>query len=139
MKENVESIASRARNEALNLKCPHCETVYAEFDGCMALKCSTCSENFCGYCHFKAKDSMGAHDHVRGCLMNETRNGSYYATEEEIIQAQRRYRTREIKKFLQQFKKEVQNATIIELTNDLDDLGIDPASLFEFGGELHQR
>ena len=35
-----------------------------------------------------------------------------------------------------QFKKQEQNATIIELDQDLKDSGIDPASLIEFRNEL---
>jgi len=136
MKHKAQSNAAKARNEALNLKCPHCATVYVDFEGCMALKCSTCSGDFCGYCHTKTKSSSGAHEHVRSCIMNETRTGTYYATKEEIKVAQRKYRTREIKRFLLQFKKEEQNATIIELQADLKDLDIDPASLFELGNEL---
>ena len=137
MKLKAESNAAKARNEALNLKCPHCATVYLDFEGCMALKCSTCNEIICGYFHTKLKTSAGAHEHVRECLMNETQNGSYYAQKEEIKLAQRRYRTREIKRFLRKFKKEEQNAIIIELKSDLQDLDINPASLFEFGNELH--
>lgn len=132
-KEHAKINAAEARNDALNLKCPHCCTVYAEFDGCMALCCATCKGNFCGYCHKATESSSGAHSHVRECLMNETSNGSYYATPEEIRNAQRRYRTRQIKKFLRKFKKNEQNAIIIELKDDLSDLGIDPAALFELG------
>ena len=135
-KEKAKINAAKARNIALNLTCPHCDTVYFDFEGCMALKCSTCGKHFCGYCHTGFETSQGTHNHVRACLMNETRNGSYYANENEVKVAQRRYRTRELKKFLQKFKKEEQNATIIELQNDLKDLDIDPASLFEFGNDL---
>ncbi len=135
-KEKAKLNAARARNVALNLKCPHCDTVYFDFEGCMALKCSTCMKCFCGYCHIGFESSQGTHQHVRACLMNETRNGSYYANANEVKVAQRRYRTRELKKFLQKFKKEEQNATIIELQDDLKDLDIDPASLFEFGSDL---
>ena len=132
-KERAKLNAAKARNEALNLKCPHCQTVYAEFTGCMALCCATCKGSFCGYCHKPTASSRGAHEHVRECLMNETRNGSYYATEEEIINAQRRYRTRQIKQFLRSYKKNEQNAIIIELNDDLRDLEIDSEALFEFG------
>jgi predicted TIM-barrel fold metal-dependent hydrolase len=69
--------------------------------------------------------------------MNETNNGSYYATDEEVKRAQCRYKTREIKKFLQkQGKKELQNAIVIELAKDLHDVGIQPDALFELGN-LH--
>lgn len=134
MKEKAKMNAAKIRNEVLNLKCPHCSTAYIDFTGCMALQCETCKGNFCGYCHTKTESSSGAHNHVRTCIMNETRTGSYYATEEEIKAAQRRYRTRELKKFITTLgKKEEQNATIIELQDDLNELGIEPAALFELG------
>ncbi len=65
--------------------------------------------------------------------MNETNNGSYYATPEQVKIAQRKHRTRELKKFLQSLKKDVQNATVIELEEDLAFHGIEKAALFEFG------
>lgn len=72
----------------------------AEFDGCMALKCSSCKENFCGYCHKACADSGGTHNHVRECDANLTSNGSYYATATQIKEAQRRYRVKMLKRFL---------------------------------------
>ena len=69
-------------------------------------------------------------------MMNETERGTYYATPEQLKRAQRRYRIRVLKKFLRQFKQDVQNATVIELTRDLKDLGIDPAALFQVGANV---
>jgi hypothetical protein len=99
----------------------------------MALACATCKKSFCAYCHQKCETSQGAHQHVRQCLLNESLTGSYYADEKEIQSAQRRYRTRELKRFLQKFKKNLQNAIVIELATDLNDIGIKPEALFEFG------
>ena len=65
--------------------------------------------------------------------MNDTPDASYYATPEQIQDAQRRYRTREIKKFIRQHKKEVQNAIVIELKQDLEDLDIKQEALLELG------
>jgi hypothetical protein len=132
--------AQEARDTIMNLSCPHrgCGAYYAEFTGCMALQCASCRKHFCGYCHTGFQNSKATHHHVRECLMNETNNGSYYATAEEIKTAQRRYRTREIKKFLRSFKKQLQNAIVIELTHDLNDLGIQPEALFEVG-DLHRN
>jgi hypothetical protein len=125
--------ATDVRDTVINLRCPHCQKVYFDFAGCMAIQCNTCSGNFCAYCHQKAADSRGAHQHVRECLMNETADGSYYATPDQIRDAQRRYRTREIKKFLRNFKKDLQNAIVIELKSDLADLGIKQEALFQLG------
>ncbi|CAM9121551.1 unnamed protein product [Heterosigma akashiwo] len=125
--------AQTLRNTVMNLSCPHCTIAYADFEGCMALKCTSCGGNFCGYCHKATATSEGAHAHVRRCLMNETPNSTFYANPEQIANAQRRYRTVELKKTLQKFKKDLQNAIIIELAQDLHDVNIKPEALFEFG------
>ncbi len=133
VKHRAKQLAKQAQDDIMNLKCPHCRAPYAEFSGCMAIQCGTCKKHFCGYCHHGTESGAGAHDHVRHCLANETNNGSYYATSEQIKIAQRKYRTRELKKFLQPMKKDVQNATVFELEADLKFHGIEKAALFEFG------
>jgi protein-arginine kinase activator protein McsA len=133
LKYDACEMAKVARNDVLNLACPHCKAAYSEFDGCMALACASCKKTFCGYCHKGFENSRGTHEHVRECLMNETANGSYYASTRQLVVAQRKYRTQKLKKFLRANKKDLQNATIIELKKDLDDLGIDPAALFNLG------
>lgn len=135
VKLQAEGFAREARNQALNLHCPHCKQVYSEFDGCMALQCAHCKGDFCGYCHKATGSSKGAHDHVRECDANLTSNGSYYATAEQIREAQRRFRVKQLKRFFEEkkMKQRIRNATIIELAKDLDDLKVDPAALFNFG------
>ena len=130
---DAKKFAKEARDTILNLRCPHCKAVYVDFSGCMAIQCERCKGNFCAYCHQKTTTSRGAHEHVRQCLMNETDDGSYYATPEQIHDAQRRYRTREIKRFLRKHKKDLQNAIVIELQKDLEDLDIKQEALFELG------
>ena len=65
--------------------------------------------------------------------MNETDNGSYYAKPDSIREAQKRYRTRKLKTFLRKHKKNIQNAIIIELKDDLTSLDIKQEALFELG------
>ena len=129
----ARGLALQARNTVLNLRCPHCQAVYFDFSGCMAIDCGFCQKSFCGYCHQATQTSRGAHEHVRNCLLNETATGSYYATAEQIEDAQKRYRTREMKKFLRTHKKDLQNAIVIELEKDLKDLDIRKEALFELG------
>jgi hypothetical protein len=139
LKMEAKNEALKIRNTILNLCCPHCKIAYADFTGCMALQCATCEKSFCGYCHEPTQTSRGAHEHVRSCLLNETSNGSFYATPDEVAKAQRRYRTRKLKIEIRRHKKDLQNAIIIELKTDLKDLQIRVEALFEFGnlhGEL---
>lgn len=133
LKVEAERLAAKARNKALNLACPECGTVYFDFEGCMALRCASCSANFCAYCHKLCTDARGTHQHVRECDDNRTRNGSYYANAQQIEAAQRRLRIKQLKKFLRGFKKEKQNAIVFELARDLASHGIDRAALLSVG------
>ncbi|KAL3900313.1 MAG: hypothetical protein SGARI_006268 [Bacillariaceae sp.] len=125
LKLKAQTEAREIRNTIMNLSCPHCGIAYASFDGCTG--------HFCGYCHKGFQSGRGAHLHVRECLMNETANGSYHANPEQIERAQRRYKTIRLKKHLQSLKKALQNAIVVELTQDLQDVGIQPEALFAVG------
>lgn len=96
----AKRLAGEAWNTVLNLRCPHCKTAYFDFTGCMALQCKRCEGHFYAYCHQEFPTARGAHEHVRQCLLNETDDGNYYARPDQIRDAQKRYRTTEIKKFL---------------------------------------
>ena len=98
LKFKAQKAALVIRNTILNLACPHCHTAYFEFTGCMALQCESCKGDFCGYCHQGFTTASGTHEHVRNCVLNETANSSYYANEAEVKMAQRRYRTRKLRK-----------------------------------------
>lgn len=135
LKATASAAATEARNSVLNLMCPKCKAVYAEFDGCMALQCTSCRAHFCAYCHKACANSSGAHQHVRECDMNLTAVGSFYADKNAIKDAQRRYRVKALKKFLRSgaFKtSELQNAIVLELSRDLSQLGIDVGALLQF-------
>ena len=134
LKEQGRNGAEKARSKILNLACPHCDTVYFDFEGCMALQCSSCRKHFCGYCHKKTENSRSCHDHVRECDMNQTTNRSYYANTNQVKEAQSRYRMKQLRRFLRDgYKKDVQNAIVLALSDDLLALGIDPKALFEVG------
>ncbi|CAE7839664.1 hypothetical protein AK812_SmicGene31100 [Symbiodinium microadriaticum] len=137
IRRQAATFASKARDEALILTCPYkeCQMPYADFEGCMALQCKRCERYFCGFCHKPTANSDGAHQHVRHCDANLTENRSFFANERIIREAQRRYRIKRLEQFFQsnKFNQRLRNAVVIELSKDLDDLGIDPAALFDFG------
>jgi hypothetical protein len=51
---SVEALVQHAihqiRENILNLKCPHCGAAFAEIEGCLAITCSSCRKEFCGWC-----------------------------------------------------------------------------------------
>lgn len=136
LKVETQEEALRAKSNILNLHCPHCKSNLTEFTGCMALQCQTCHRHSCGYCHGPSPSSRDSLDHVRQCILNDTSNGSYYTTGEEITRVHRRYKTRELKQFLLHFERDLQNAIVVELSPDLNKAGIQPDGLFELGN-LH--
>ena len=127
--QQAGSLASEARNRVLNLSCPHCDMAYYDFDACMAIQCAGCKKSFCGYCHEGLVPSDGTHEHVRNCRMNRHNKGSYYANPDEIVDAQKFYRTRQLKKFLRRHNKDLQDRIMNELLDDLFDLNIDEADV----------
>jgi hypothetical protein len=64
---NAALLAYRIKNDVLSLKCPRCEAVFLDFEGCFALTCSRldCRAGFCAWC---LKDcGRDAHSHVPLC------------------------------------------------------------------------
>lgn len=57
----------------LNLRCPRCRLVFADFEGCFALSCR-CGARFCAWCLVDC--GLDAHSHVARCPENRT--GSVY-------------------------------------------------------------
>jgi len=58
--------------------CPACQQVVGLPEdivgNCMALACSHCSMNFCGFCYQFANSWQGTHIHVRACELNPRHN-----------------------------------------------------------------
>lgn len=61
--------------DRLNMQCPHCDAVFYDFDGCLALRCS-CDRYFCALCLAKCDTNEDMHAHVRSCTHNPT--GEYF-------------------------------------------------------------
>jgi len=129
LKREAKECAREAREEVLNLCCPHCKAVYGEFTECLALKCSTCKKYFCGWCHKGFEDSRATHQHVKDCPLSQSER-NYFASPKEISRGQALFRRNSLKRFLGKKKKELRNAIVIELAADLHQLGLDPNGFF---------
>ena len=51
-------------NDCFNLRCPDCEDVLFQIEGCNAGSCERCKNSFCYLCLELQKDSMRAHEHA---------------------------------------------------------------------------
>eukprot|EP00468_Gymnochlora_sp_CCMP2014_P006482 CAMPEP_0167753752 /NCGR_PEP_ID=MMETSP0110_2-20121227/7889_1 /TAXON_ID=629695 /ORGANISM="Gymnochlora sp., Strain CCMP2014" /LENGTH=190 /DNA_ID=CAMNT_0007639555 /DNA_START=1164 /DNA_END=1733 /DNA_ORIENTATION=- len=130
----AEMNAKKIRNEIINLACPSCKMAYIDHEGCMAIRCNHCTRYFCGWCHKGFDGSTACHNHVRACPYNLTPDGNFYCSDDSMLkEGRQRYRTRTLKKYLMQLKKNVRNATVIEIKRELSDLNISPEALYEFG------
>lgn len=83
----------REWEEALNLRCPHCASVFSDFDGCASLQCS-CGGHFCALCLEPFSSARESHEHVLVCPSNPD-PGSYFVTASsyERVRASLRRRT----------------------------------------------
>ena len=125
----VEKEVQQVREDLLNVQCPQCRTVFADFDGCFSLKCSTCpSCHFCGYCLKAFDNSSNSHQHVRICEHN-TNPGKYFNRAPGAFEeAKNKLRLRRLKKYFARtdtnLSLELQLAVLIELSRDLKELKI---------------
>jgi len=82
--------------ESLHLRCPSCDAVFFDFDGCLSLNCKSCNAIFCGAClayvapgdegEGEGEGAANAHAHASKCRMNPARPVFYlHATVWEAI------------------------------------------------------
>lgn len=129
--QNARLKATEIREKALNLRCPHCKSVYTDFDGCAVLQCEACRGLFCAFCHdaYASWESDEAHAHVLGCVYNEDRKKrGYYAPADAIPRIQKELRIRSMKTMLHAMEPKMRRAVVIELWVELKDLQIDPVA-----------
>lgn len=67
--------------DRLNLECPHCQAVFYDFDGCLALRCS-CGGYFCALCLAPHTSNEAVHAHVLNCTLNPV-PGEYFVSTNE--------------------------------------------------------
>jgi hypothetical protein len=63
----VLSARKHIEEEILQMKCPRCRIAFYDFEGCLAISCSTCPCKFCGWCFEDCGDN-DAHPHVQTCI-----------------------------------------------------------------------
>ena len=119
----VNHIRLKIVDEILTLRCPRCRQAFLDFDGCFALRCSVCPCAFCGWC---LKDcGTDAHPHVRMCDGRPPGHAeSYFGTQAEFVNAQKKNRERQVRNFLSTLKREDAANALQSCKADLDDLGI---------------
>ncbi|KAJ0392291.1 hypothetical protein P43SY_012001 [Pythium insidiosum] len=123
------------REQILNLTCPHCSSVFLDFNGCTSVQCGNplCSRYFCANCLIFVSSSSGdTHEHVARCPSNPNpasyggRKG-YFVSDELLAATHGSIRTRKLAEY---FEREILNAetrfcVYRRLKSDLVDLGID--------------
>jgi hypothetical protein len=108
----------------LNVKCPRCGQVFADFAGCFALLCTRCRCSFCAWCLKDCNDN--AHAHVSSCASNQTPDKAVYGD----ISVWREAENRKIKKAVEDRlnfvkSREIRQAVLKSITAELKDLGVE--------------
>ncbi|GBG34942.1 Protein kinase, putative, partial [Hondaea fermentalgiana] len=90
------------QNEVLAMSCPRCSTVFADFDGCCALKCAACPCYFCAWClQDTGDDSDACHQHVATCTSKPAGEEDPFFSDFAVVkQAWVRLRVQRLRKYL---------------------------------------
>ena len=134
MKAATERHRQKIIEDILTLRCPHCNLVIIDFNGCFAVQHSEgeqgrykqgCGLYFCGWCLEKCRTNDDCHNHVKACQHN-LHPGSYYGTIDEFNRVHAQRRRALVLTYLQNIVVDVQEREEIKraLRRDLNDLGI---------------
>ena len=120
--ETLIEIQKRKCLEMLNVRCPHCEKVFVDFDACCAVKCS-CNVHFCAWClDFNSFNQDETHEHVKHCS-ESLKQGHYYGTKEQITSVWNKIKAKKIVKQLNKLDDE--KLTVYDgIKNELNGLNI---------------
>jgi uncharacterized Zn finger protein (UPF0148 family) len=120
-RDNEDQVAMHSRKIAdiLNLKCPRCETVFFDFDGCFALICGRCKAGFCGWClQDCARD---AHSHVEHCRFKISAD-PFFGTKDEFNESNRQRTIRLIEIYMKTIDASVATKVLSHCKDLLKDL-----------------
>ena len=137
MKAATERHRLKIIEDILTLRCPHCNLVIVDFNGCFAVQHKEydagsyqqgCGLYFCGWCLEKFGTSAACHNHVRVCL-HSLHRGSIGGDNVDFNRVHTQRQRTQVEKYLQnvadaQEREEIEKA----LRKELNDLGINPVS-----------
>ena len=69
--------------DAHGRRCPHCHRLFADYDGCAAVRC-VCGGVFCALCLKGFPSDAEAHAHVRSCSLHPDNSGNYFVRREHV-------------------------------------------------------
>ena len=127
MDEQQREVLSAHRHiteNIINLKCPRCKAVFVDFEGCFAVKCSSCPCGFCAWCF--ADCGSDAHPHVMQCPHKPPGNSSrtYYGTAAEFEAQNLRRRKKMLCEFVGGLKPQIRQSVLHGMVKDLNDVGL---------------
>jgi hypothetical protein len=109
----------------LTLKCPRCSKEFLDFEGSMALRCSSgCSCAFCGYCLKGCGDLRTAHKHVGSCEHNSAPGKALFSTKEQFDRAQVLRLVRTVQAYLDSLPLQLRATVQDSVARELRDCGI---------------
>lgn len=128
------SIIRRQLLDLLYTRCPGCQAVFFDFEGCFAITCDHCGASFCGFCLELGQSSDATHRHVQRCSANT--NGDYYGDIGIFHRLARARNRKRVIEFLQSMTdKSVARALLNDVKLDLAQYQVSITALDVFGNE----
>jgi hypothetical protein len=124
-KAPADEVRNAIVEEGLTDRCPHCRNAFWDFEGCCAVRCSSCPGHFCGWCLAKCDGSAAAHEHVRSCEQKPAGADAYFGSADQLVAARRRRQRQRVVQQLAKLDASARAAALASIEADLQDLGID--------------
>ncbi len=122
--KRVEKHRAHIAENILTLHCLSCNAVIYDFEGCFAIVCGKCEQEFCGWC-LQIFPKKKCHGHVAFCDKNPHK-GEVFATLEEFNKGHAKRRKQEVIVYIRDVvTSEDQAQVITAILIDLKDLTIE--------------
>lgn len=108
----------------LNLRCPHCDIVIFDFDGCYSLKCNNCANYFCAWCFIGFTNEDDCHKHILYC--ESTLNyGNYSCSYDKFVVVQNMNKIKKINSYVDKLNPKYKQLILNSIKDDINNLKID--------------
>eukprot|EP00656_Telonema_subtile_P053228 TRINITY_DN7649_c0_g1_i2.p1 TRINITY_DN7649_c0_g1~~TRINITY_DN7649_c0_g1_i2.p1 ORF type:complete len:1491 (+),score=142.91 TRINITY_DN7649_c0_g1_i2:123-4595(+) len=119
--KQVRASRKHLSDELLTLKCPRCGQAFLDFNGCFALKCSSCPCGFCAWC--LSDCGADAHHHVSSCPQKPAGADRFFGSQQQFEQSHQARQSRQIRAYLLTLDEDVRLAVVRVCAMDLRDTG----------------
>ena len=124
--EIIENIIN-LKSDKCKMECP----VFFDYEGCAAIKCSSCPNYYCALCLQGFDSNRACHLHIPLCRFNGAgrmppvlRDAHFFVNRDTVLEANRQLRLQKLRRYLGRLKLERREPLVESLARELADVNI---------------